>query len=195
MCPICMENIYEKMLPKHKNFGILSSCNHAFCYSCIVTWRQMEQYPAYVRKYVFTNIQSGFKPIQTDLKPMFWHLLRRCPVCRVHSDFYLPSVSMVEGEEKERLIRSARRRCRFVLGFRLMEKHRPSYFDSMLAQMSDSCFCLWVPEKNSASLRLSLDSAPLKSGVDMPQPEDLRSVVFKEGTPLVVDDGAFILLL
>lgn len=51
----------------------------------------------------------------TCLKPVLCWLFRGCPVCRVKSDFYLPSASMLDGEEKEQLIISIKQRCRFVL--------------------------------------------------------------------------------
>ncbi|XP_029696817.1 E3 ubiquitin-protein ligase makorin-1-like isoform X1 [Takifugu rubripes] len=86
ICGICIESIYEKGLPKQKTFGILPNCNHAFCELCLVTWRQMDGYSAAV--------------------------VKGCPVCRVRSDFYLPSDSIVEGEEKEQLIKSTKQRCR-----------------------------------------------------------------------------------
>ncbi|XP_029689273.1 putative E3 ubiquitin-protein ligase makorin-4 [Takifugu rubripes] len=39
-------------------------------------------------------------------------VVKGCPVCRVRSDFYVPSESMMEGEEKEQLIISTKQRCR-----------------------------------------------------------------------------------
>lgn len=79
MCSICMEVVYEKAAPSERRFGILSSCCHTYCLSCIRQWRCAKQ---------FEN-----------------KIVKSCPECRVVSEFVIPSVYWVEDqEEKNRLI-------------------------------------------------------------------------------------------
>ncbi|KAG9260357.1 E3 ubiquitin-protein ligase makorin-2 [Astyanax mexicanus] len=79
VCSICMEVVYEKASPSERRFGILSSCCHTYCLSCIRQWRCAKQFE---------------KPI-----------IKSCPECRVVSDFVIPSIYWVEDqEEKNRLI-------------------------------------------------------------------------------------------
>ncbi|XP_074605257.1 E3 ubiquitin-protein ligase makorin-1-like [Brevipalpus obovatus] len=78
-CGICMDIILDKELPVERRFGILESCDHIFCLSCIRKWRQTEQ---------------------LDKKT-----IRSCPECRVFSSFVIPSQYWYDsGEEKDKLI-------------------------------------------------------------------------------------------
>ncbi|EHB15580.1 Putative E3 ubiquitin-protein ligase makorin-3 [Heterocephalus glaber] len=79
VCGICMEVVYEKIEPSDRRFGILYSCNHTYCLTCIRTWRSGTQFESRISK--------------------------SCPQCRVSSSFVIPSEFWVEdGEEKEKLI-------------------------------------------------------------------------------------------
>lgn len=62
-----MENIYERKLPKHKTFGMLPNCVHAFCEPCIVTWRRMDRYRPDGVKYVSPTSNLTMKG--TDHEP------------------------------------------------------------------------------------------------------------------------------
>ncbi|KAK2874570.1 hypothetical protein QQF64_003232 [Cirrhinus molitorella] len=78
-CKICLDVVYEKASPSERRFGILSSCCHTYCLSCIRQWRCAEQFKNQIRK--------------------------SCPECRVVSEFVIPSMYWVEDqEEKNRLI-------------------------------------------------------------------------------------------
>jgi len=78
VCGICFEVVMQKW-PDEQRFGILSSCNHCFCLTCIRKWRQSKQF---------------------DNK-----IIRSCPECRVSSDFVCPSPYWVDTkEEKEKVI-------------------------------------------------------------------------------------------
>ncbi|XP_043102456.1 makorin, ring finger protein, 4 isoform X2 [Puntigrus tetrazona] len=94
-CGICMDKISEKSTPQERRYGILPNCNHAFCISCIVTWRKT-------------------KDFQEDV-------IKGCPQCRVKSSFYIPSKHWVcDGEEKASLIaafkeRSSKLKCTFFM--------------------------------------------------------------------------------
>lgn len=76
-CGICFESI----LKKGEKFGILENCDHAFCLSCIRSWRKQRE--------------------QQDRQN-----LRLCPVCRNESFFVVPSDAMMEPEQKLRAIES-----------------------------------------------------------------------------------------
>uniref|UniRef100_A0AAY4DJP8 E3 ubiquitin-protein ligase makorin-2 n=2 Tax=Denticeps clupeoides TaxID=299321 RepID=A0AAY4DJP8_9TELE len=79
VCSICMEVVYEKAVRSERRFGILSSCCHTYCLSCIRQWRCAKQ---------FEN-----------------KIIKSCPECRVVSEFVIPSMYWVEDqEEKNRLI-------------------------------------------------------------------------------------------
>ncbi|XP_042585632.1 makorin, ring finger protein, 4 isoform X1 [Cyprinus carpio] len=94
-CGICMDKISEKSTSQERRYGILPNCNHAFCISCIVTWRKT-------------------KDFQEDV-------IKGCPQCRVKSSFYIPSKHWVcDGEEKASLIaafkeRSSKLKCTFFM--------------------------------------------------------------------------------
>ncbi|ROL42430.1 putative E3 ubiquitin-protein ligase makorin-2 [Anabarilius grahami] len=78
-CKICLDVVYEKASPSERRFGILSSCCHTYCLSCIRQWRCVEQFQNQIRK--------------------------SCPECRVVSEFVIPSMYWVEDQdEKNRLI-------------------------------------------------------------------------------------------
>ncbi|XP_007542893.1 E3 ubiquitin-protein ligase makorin-2 isoform X1 [Poecilia formosa] len=79
VCSICMEVVVQKAAPSERRFGILSSCCHTFCLSCIRQWRGT------------TNFCNK--------------IIKSCPECRIISEFVIPSVYWVEDqEEKDQLI-------------------------------------------------------------------------------------------
>ncbi|XP_062266466.1 E3 ubiquitin-protein ligase makorin-2 [Platichthys flesus] len=79
VCSICMEVVVQKAIPSERRFGILSSCCHTFCLTCIRKWRCTRN---------FSNV-----------------IIKSCPECRVVSEFVIPSVYWVEDQEdKDHLI-------------------------------------------------------------------------------------------
>uniref|UniRef100_A0A3Q3XJ81 E3 ubiquitin-protein ligase makorin-2 n=1 Tax=Mola mola TaxID=94237 RepID=A0A3Q3XJ81_MOLML len=79
VCSICMEVVVQKVNPSERRFGILSSCCHTFCLSCIRQWRCTK---------TFSN-----------------NIIKACPECRVASEFVIPSVYWVEDQDdKDHLI-------------------------------------------------------------------------------------------
>ncbi|CAI5686455.1 E3 ubiquitin-protein ligase makorin-2 [Oreochromis niloticus] len=79
VCSICMDVVVQKANPSERRFGILSSCNHIFCLSCIRKWRCTRN---------FHN-----------------KIIKSCPQCRVISEFVIPSMYWVEDQdEKDHLI-------------------------------------------------------------------------------------------
>lgn len=83
VCGICMESVWwvfcfclselkvvelqrSNCRPKKLPFGILQSCKHCYCLSCISKWRHYE-----------ANVLGK-------------HSARRCPKCLVHSSFVIP---------------------------------------------------------------------------------------------------------
>lgn len=93
VCGICYEKVMSKNPPGEQRFGILPSCNHCYCLSCIRRWRQERQF---------------------DNKTV-----RACPECRITSDFVCPSRYWVDNkEEKDKLIGSykvalSKKPCRY----------------------------------------------------------------------------------
>jgi len=91
VCGICMEVVLEKP-GDHARFGILPSCNHCFCLSCITKWRKA--------KY-------------DD------EITKSCPECRVEQQFVIPSkVWMENPTSKKELVENftdnaTRKDCRF----------------------------------------------------------------------------------
>eukprot|EP00092_Neocalanus_flemingeri_P030654 GFUD01033284.1.p1 GENE.GFUD01033284.1~~GFUD01033284.1.p1 ORF type:complete len:353 (+),score=103.09 GFUD01033284.1:52-1110(+) len=69
VCGICMEVILEKEGSGSK-FGILPSCSHCFCLSCISEWRKAK----------FDD-----------------EITKSCPECRVDQEFVIPSKTWVEN--------------------------------------------------------------------------------------------------
>lgn len=69
VCGICMEVVLDKEGDKAK-FGILPSCTHCYCLSCITEWRRSK----------YDN-----------------ELTKACPECRVIQDFVVPSKVWVEN--------------------------------------------------------------------------------------------------
>uniref|UniRef100_A0A8C5K233 RING-type E3 ubiquitin transferase n=1 Tax=Jaculus jaculus TaxID=51337 RepID=A0A8C5K233_JACJA len=98
VCGICMEVVYEKADPSDRRFGILFSCNHTYCLTCIRRWRSATQFENRISK--------------------------SCPQCRVSSGFVIPSEFWVEEEEeKEKLIQKykegmSNKACRYFAGGR-----------------------------------------------------------------------------
>ena len=76
-CVICLEPV----LRKGDRFGILESCPHAFCLSCIRDWRA-----TYDKKVAKTHY-------------------RTCPICRENSYLVIPSTRMIrDGALKDELV-------------------------------------------------------------------------------------------
>ncbi|XP_066500251.1 makorin, ring finger protein, 4 isoform X2 [Hoplias malabaricus] len=94
-CGICMDKVYDKSTEGERRFGILPNCIHAFCLSCIMTWRKTKEF-------------------QEDV-------IKACPQCRVKSTFYIPSKYWVyEDEPKAALIsafkeKSSQIKCKFFM--------------------------------------------------------------------------------
>lgn len=78
-CCICLERVLEKTGGDRK-FGLLS-CEHAFCLSCIRSWR--------------SNLGGG-----ADVNSA----LRTCPVCRVTTHYITPSLTWPETQEEKDII-------------------------------------------------------------------------------------------
>ncbi|XP_072296185.1 E3 ubiquitin-protein ligase makorin-2 [Eucyclogobius newberryi] len=78
VCSICMEVVVQKVSQSERRFGILSSCDHCFCLSCIRKWRHA--------------------PFSNDV-------IKACPECRIPSELVIPSVHWVQDpEQKDQLV-------------------------------------------------------------------------------------------
>ncbi|KAG0288555.1 hypothetical protein BGZ96_007715 [Linnemannia gamsii] len=93
-CAICFE------VPS--TFGLLASCNHAFCLTCIRTWRSKD-------------IEQDMRSSEQDRTSV----TKACPNCRTQSLFVVPSSYFPSTpEQKEAIIQnykvvSARRPCKY----------------------------------------------------------------------------------
>lgn len=76
-CSMCLELVYKKGRPEHRQFGILPNCNHCHCLDCIRTWKKISR-------------STGVS----------------CPLCRTMSYFYVPSPYWIEDEDsKQQMIK------------------------------------------------------------------------------------------
>ncbi|CAJ1943629.1 unnamed protein product [Cylindrotheca closterium] len=77
MCGICMEHPTK--------FGLLSCCDHVFCFECLMEWRS----------------SCGKEEVYAEQKS----LVKVCPVCRTHSDYVLSSYTYAKtGNGKQDLM-------------------------------------------------------------------------------------------
>ncbi|OAF64499.1 hypothetical protein A3Q56_07793, partial [Intoshia linei] len=78
ICEICMITIFEKKKNSEKRFGLMQSCDHIFCLGCIRQWR------------------NEFSANRKNR--------RKCPICRISSNFVVPSEHFkTHGEEKDEI--------------------------------------------------------------------------------------------
>ncbi|XP_029429881.1 probable E3 ubiquitin-protein ligase makorin-1 [Rhinatrema bivittatum] len=95
ICGICMDKVYDKLLPEERLFGILPNCSHAYCINCIRQWRKSRD---------FQN-----------------EVIKSCPLCRIKSSYFIPHTYWItNAEEKTQLIetfkaRTSKIRCRFFM--------------------------------------------------------------------------------
>lgn len=86
-CGICQDVVMDKPWSKAR-FGILPSCPHCYCLSCIMTWRRTQT--------------EGI----TDT------VNKTCPECRQRSDYVCPSRVWIEDPaDKERFLAEYREQC------------------------------------------------------------------------------------
>ncbi|KAF1781127.1 Zinc finger, RING-type, conserved site [Phytophthora cactorum] len=85
---------FDDIVQSGKHFGLLH-CDHCFCLDCLRSWRQS--------------------------KDMELEVIRACPACRLPSDFIVPSLIFVTGEEKRKVVEAykshlALRECKYFNG-------------------------------------------------------------------------------
>lgn len=82
ICGICLEDFTNDDTQRRWNargrFGLLSCCNHTFCFDCLMQWRKEGSQEALER--------------------------RSCPTCRKHSDYVVPSRTFPSSEEQKEII-------------------------------------------------------------------------------------------
>ena len=78
-CGICFDDMNARKL---KRFGLLSSCDHVFCFDCLKNWRETR----------FLNDR----------------MVKCCPQCRKHSDLMVSSRRFLTGREKNQLFQKLR---------------------------------------------------------------------------------------
>ncbi|KAG2439538.1 hypothetical protein HXX76_004891 [Chlamydomonas incerta] len=81
-CGICLEHVLHKPSVSERRFGLME-CDHAFCLSCIRSWRERN----------------------TDVSLATDTAVRTCPICRTPTHFVTPSlVWPATPEEKETIV-------------------------------------------------------------------------------------------
>ena len=86
-CGICFENLAGKRI------GILTHCDHLFCYTCIRGWRSSEMSESDKTKEV----------------------TQTCPICRVRSYFIVPSDMIPKNDiDKREIIEEYREKCKKI---------------------------------------------------------------------------------
>jgi len=76
-CGICLEIVAEKA----RKFGLMTGCDHSFCLSCILEWRNKSKDA--------TNAST---------------MVKSCPTCRQESLYIIPSSIFCTGEHKLNII-------------------------------------------------------------------------------------------
>ncbi|EFJ52753.1 hypothetical protein VOLCADRAFT_102729 [Volvox carteri f. nagariensis] len=84
-CGICLELVLSKPSVSERRFGLLTSCDHAFCLACIRSWRG----------------RTDDATLATDTA------VRTCPICRTPSHFVTPSLVWPASSEEKAGIVSA----------------------------------------------------------------------------------------
>lgn len=80
-CGVCLEKVLSKQPPSQRKFGLMA-CAHAFCLSCIRSWRSK---------------QDGEVDVDSAV--------RTCPICRTTTHFVTPSTTWPSSEDaKERIV-------------------------------------------------------------------------------------------
>lgn len=89
MCGICFDNIPTS----GKRYGLLTACDHVFCYDCARAWRQRGGQTREIAG------PLGIVRVQPS------ELRRSCPTCRRESAVVLPSRDFLRGEAKEQKLK------------------------------------------------------------------------------------------
>ena len=85
LCGICLENV----VASNRKFGVLSCCNHTFCFNCLMEWRT-----------------EGSSEVTSR---------RVCPTCRKSSDYVVPSPYMPTNEqEKGQILSNYKAHCSVI---------------------------------------------------------------------------------
>lgn len=105
ICGICMEHPTK--------FGLLSGCDHVFCFECLMEWRSSSSSSS--------SGGGGEHHLNNTMEQK--SLVKVCPVCRTHSDYVLSSFSHAKtGNGKEDLMMAHKLRLsqisckRFTIG-------------------------------------------------------------------------------
>ena len=82
-CGICLENVHNT---QHKQFGLLSGCNHIFCHTCLMQWRRRSEVSSSLR--------------------------RVCPTCREPSNYVIPSnIFPTNPSQKVSIVQNYKQKC------------------------------------------------------------------------------------
>ncbi|XP_054706837.1 E3 ubiquitin-protein ligase makorin-2-like [Uloborus diversus] len=87
MCNLCKEFVSRKDSFESTRFGILDSCDHIFCLSCIRNYRET------IHRSVFKNNKGNCR--EDPPTPII------CPVCKVSSVYIMSSRTWIRGPSKK----------------------------------------------------------------------------------------------
>ncbi|KAJ4839481.1 hypothetical protein Tsubulata_030718 [Turnera subulata] len=89
-CCVCLDRVLSKPRASDRKFAVLPECDHAFCMSCIMRWRN-------------SSPSSGMA------------LVRTCPTCRTLSHFVVPSsIWYFSPQEKQQIIDGYKAKLRLI---------------------------------------------------------------------------------
>ena len=135
VCAVCYEDPMQ--------FGLLNACDHVFCLKCVREWRNSKT---------------------KDLELRGSNVIKDCPLCRVRSDFVVPSFKFMTGQEKEKEIQAYKTK---------LEKIPCKYFNRRgryyrVCPFGDSCFYAHTDEDGK---KLSCTKGPPQYARNLPAPQ------------------------
>lgn len=111
-CGICLENVYNT---PRKQFGLLSCCNHIFCFTCLMEWRSSSSRSS------SSSARASSSPFSEG--GISSSSRRVCPTCREPSNFVIPSnIYPTTPHEKSTIVQNFKQKCstkpcrKFVIG-------------------------------------------------------------------------------
>ena len=106
-CGICLENVYNT---KQCKFGLLSCCDHVFCFSCLMQWRTRNTNSSSQGN---SNNNNNNRNNRNDNNSEISSSTRRvCPTCRKSSNYVVPSSTFpTNSTEKTTIVTNYKTKC------------------------------------------------------------------------------------
>ncbi|KAL7456533.1 hypothetical protein ACHAWC_008898 [Mediolabrus comicus] len=104
-CGICLENVYNT---KQCKFGLLSCCDHVFCFSCLMQWRTRNSNSSSHSNSNNNNRNNNNSEISSSTR-------RVCPTCRKSSNYVVPSSTFpTNSTEKTNIVTNYKHKCSHI---------------------------------------------------------------------------------